>query len=548
MARWAARKSLHREASRAASLGLLLLFRLTFAQAAAPFSVNTQELHPRLESQMGQALGRQVQMGAIKVSLLSGGLYASGLEIAEDTAFGREPFLRTPSVGIHLAVRPLLFGRKWNITGMTIDAAQLRLLQKADGTWNVSSLGRKPGILAKPQPDKAAPEKSTATDPIPSLLIRDIAAHDGIIVVEQEQGASYSLRDVQLQIHNFNTGASFPVALTASIAGGGNIALLGHAGPRPADPHESFPWQANVRVASWNLRESGVSKAGPAGLVSFQGDAGRNSGHLRIRGTMQATQWTGTASGRPNPLPLEGSIMWEQDAGGTASTLQGDFKYKQSNFSLTGTYGLDQTAGTHLSLYTSAFPIDDWREVLAAFAIALPAADSLSGGTSALTIKIDGKPGEITTSGMVLLKNTHLAGFEQSRQLRSLSTLTGVRIPPNAQFESIAFRVSSGPNGTRFDDIVMIAPGLGLLTGSGTIGTSHQLAFQMKASLRPTGGIIAIVNRSNKDTVIPFFVRGTTSNPKFIADMRGMAQGIAKQNTERMGRTAQDILGHLKPK
>ncbi|MGA9390589.1 MAG: hypothetical protein WBV69_09100, partial [Candidatus Sulfotelmatobacter sp.] len=58
-------------------------------------------------------------------------------------------------------------------------------------------------------------------------------------------------------------------------------------------------------------------------------------------------------------------------------------------------------------------------------------------------------------------------------------------------------------------------PSLGTVTGAGTVSPSDQLAFKLKADI---GGLGAI----------PIDVTGTTSDPHFLPDMKGMASGLLK--------------------
>jgi len=56
-------------------------------------------------------------------------------------------------------------------------------------------------------------------------------------------------------------------------------------------------------------------------------------------------------------------------------------------------------------------------------------------------------------------------------------------------------------------------PAIGTVTGAGTVSPANQLAFKMNAAL---GGI----------GTVPFTIQGTTSDPKFLPDVKGMATGF----------------------
>src|SRR5713101_209263 len=86
-----------------------------------PFLVNINQFRPMLEYSLSSALGREVTVGNLKLAILSGGAGADDLSIADDPAFSRTPFLRAKSLKITVELPPLIFSRKLNVTGITID-------------------------------------------------------------------------------------------------------------------------------------------------------------------------------------------------------------------------------------------------------------------------------------------------------------------------------------------------------------------------------------------------------------------------------------------
>ena len=61
---------------------------------ALPFFINANQFRPILEERLTAALGREVKIGDLKLSIFSGGASASDVTIADDPAFSKEPFLR----------------------------------------------------------------------------------------------------------------------------------------------------------------------------------------------------------------------------------------------------------------------------------------------------------------------------------------------------------------------------------------------------------------------------------------------------------------------
>jgi len=53
---------------------------------ALPFLIDVNSFRPRLESELTAALGRQVKVGNLSLSLLSGSVSAEDLSVADDPA------------------------------------------------------------------------------------------------------------------------------------------------------------------------------------------------------------------------------------------------------------------------------------------------------------------------------------------------------------------------------------------------------------------------------------------------------------------------------
>jgi AsmA protein len=54
---------------------------------AVPFLIDANQFRPAIESELTKSLGREVKIGALKLSILSGTVTASDLSVADDPAF-----------------------------------------------------------------------------------------------------------------------------------------------------------------------------------------------------------------------------------------------------------------------------------------------------------------------------------------------------------------------------------------------------------------------------------------------------------------------------
>src|SRR5580700_2468473 len=107
--------------------GIVVL--LLLAVLILPMLVNVNQYRPTIESMMGSALGRKVDIGNISLSVLSGGVSVQDLTIADDPAFSAAPFLKAKAVTIGVEMMPLIFSRALHVTAFTIEEPEVTLLR-----------------------------------------------------------------------------------------------------------------------------------------------------------------------------------------------------------------------------------------------------------------------------------------------------------------------------------------------------------------------------------------------------------------------------------
>ena len=123
---------------------------ILLAVIALPFLINVNSFRPKLESELSTALGRDVKVGNLSLSILSGTVSAEDLSIADDPAYSKDPFIRAKSLKVGVEVMPLILSKTLHVTDVTLDKPEISLLRDASGKWNFSSLGGKSGASAKP--------------------------------------------------------------------------------------------------------------------------------------------------------------------------------------------------------------------------------------------------------------------------------------------------------------------------------------------------------------------------------------------------------------
>ena len=126
---------------------------------AVPFLVDANTFRPKLETELTGALGRQVRVGNLSLSVLSGAVSADDISIADDPEFSKSPFVQAKSLKVGVELIPLIFSKTLNVTEVTLNQPEISLVKSENGEkWNFSSLGSKSGA-APAETKKAEPAK-----------------------------------------------------------------------------------------------------------------------------------------------------------------------------------------------------------------------------------------------------------------------------------------------------------------------------------------------------------------------------------------------------
>ena len=88
---------------------------------AIPFFIDANTFRPTLESDLTTALGRQVKVGNLSLSLLSGAVSADDISIADDPAFSKSAFVQAKSLKVGVEMMPLIFSKQLNVTELTLN-------------------------------------------------------------------------------------------------------------------------------------------------------------------------------------------------------------------------------------------------------------------------------------------------------------------------------------------------------------------------------------------------------------------------------------------
>lgn len=514
---------------------------LLLAVVALPFLIDANRFRPMLESELTNALARDVKVGDLKLAILSGGVTADDLSIADDPAYTQTPFLHTKSLTLGVDLWPLIFSRQLHVTQLTLDQPQIDLQQSAAGDWNFSSLGGKSALHAQ----RSGPP-SAGLD----LSVKLVKIANGRLTFAQHNSGAKArvLENVNVEVRDFSAASVFPFTLSAKLAGGGDIRLNGMVGPINATDAAQTPAKVRLKLSGFDLAAAGVENStGLAGILSIDGSAASNGRTLFVSGRLKAERLKLAKHGTPAREAVEFDAGLEHDMRRNSGVLRrGDIHIGNAPASLTGTYvAQGESTAVNMNLSGPEMPVPQLAAMLPAFGVMLPAGSSLQGGTASARLSFAGRVEALVINGSLAFNNTRLTGFDLGTKMSTIEKLAGIKTGPDTEIQTFAATVHMAPDGSSVQDIKFVAPALGELSGGGTVSPSQALDFKMRATLH-TGGTALAMLGAKSDAGVPFLIEGTASNPVFRPDMKAFAsERVQSLEKNELGRAAGSLLGGI---
>ena len=436
-------------------------------------------------------------------------------------AFSKDPFIRAKSLKVGVEVMPLIFSKKLHVTDITLDKPEIALLRDAAGKWNFSSLGGKSAATPKP-----ASEPSST----PDLSVSKLDVKDGRLSVNRANSSikPHVYDNVDISVRDFSPTSQFPFTITANLPAGGTAKLDGKAGPINSSDVSASPIEAQINVKGLDLTASGFvdPSTGIAGVADFDGTLNSDGHVLRTSGTLKADKLKLAVKGTPATQPVTVKYATDYDLQKQGGTLtQGDVSLGKALAKLTGTYqSQGESTILNMKLNADGMPVDDLQAMLPALGIILPSGSKLQGGTLSVNVGIAGPVDKLVIAGPIRLSQTKLQGFNLASKMSAISALSGAQTGSDTSIQNLSTDARVAPEGVRTQNINLTIPALGTVTGNGTISPGGALDYKMNASLSggAVTGLTQMAGLGGKGGSIPFFIQGTTSDPKFMPDVKGM--------------------------
>jgi AsmA protein len=524
---------------------------------ALPLFVNANQFKPTLQTQLGSALGRSVGVGDIGLSILSGGVTVSDVSIGDDPAFSKSPFLTAKSVSVGVEMLPLIFSKKLEVRSLTVKDPEVNLIHTANGTWNYSSLGGNASTAKSATKNPESGDSGAAG----SLSVGEISIENGKIIVSAAgSSAKPSIyQNVSLEASDLSYTSQFPFKLTATGPGNATLKVEGKAGPIDAADASLTPLNATLEVEHLDLATTGFldASSGVAGAVDFNGTLSSDGKQMNAKGTVKTNKLKLSATGAPSSVPVNIDYATTYDLKSRSGNLnQGDIHIGSALARLNGAYNVAaEPAKLDMRLNGQSMPVGDLEGFLPAVGVVVPAGSKLQGGALTMNLTISGPADKPVIAGPVNLSNAKLAGFSLKSKLGALGSIPGLGGGgsggggSDTDIQTLSANVRNDVSGTKIDNLDLVMPSLGTVTGSGTISAAGQLNFKMVANLAGaagaltsvagaagggiTGGLSSLTGgggggSKSGNNGIPFIVQGTTSNPQVIPDASGVAKNALK--------------------
>jgi AsmA protein len=226
----------------------------------------------------------------------------------------------------------------------------------------------------------------------------------------------------------------------------------------------------------------------------------------------------------------------------TGTIHQGDVHIGSAVAHITGNYAeKGEAMFLDLKLSGPGMPVLELEALLPALAITLPHGTSLRNGTASVNVTVDGPADRPVVAGSLSLNNTQLAGFDLPKKMASIEKLAGIKEGPDTEIQVLSANVRWAPEGTSANDMRLVVPAIGELSGAGTVSPANALDFKMSAMVHASG-LMAVVG----NTPIPFTVEGTCAEPVFKPDMKAVVKDELKGAGKAAGGFLKGVLGGKK--
>ena len=257
------------------------------ALLVAPYFLNVNRYHGRIQAELEQQLGRPVSLGNMQLGLLPPAFQVQNVVIGEDPQFGRTSFAMAQELDVSAKFWPLLH-KQVEISSLTLKRPQIELVRNAQGVWNFSTLGRKAPVPERP--------KTPAPQEQHPFSLNNLKITDGTIAVtdlqKHQPRAVYD--HIDASVKDFAPGKPFEMAVSARLPGKGTqtLSIKGTAGPINEGTPVNTPFNGALKMS--NVDTAGLEKflntkalANSRAVLSGAADINNSNGRVSSSGSLK---------------------------------------------------------------------------------------------------------------------------------------------------------------------------------------------------------------------------------------------------------------------
>ena len=507
--------------------------------AAIPLFVNVNTFRPLIEEQLTTALGRQVKLGDLSLSIFSGSVVAHDLTIADDPQYSTLPFVTAKEFRIGVQLGPLIFHKQIFVNSLAVDAPQIHLVHAASGAWNFSTIGQSAANRTQEQKQQSI---------MPDLTVDSLVIKNGHATVENlpAAGAPLVYDQLDLKVQGFSFSKQFPFTLTAALPGQGTLAINGDAGPINTQDAAKTSFDAQVVLHHLDPVAAGFldKSAGVSVLADIEAHAVSNGSTVDSDGTVHTQHLQLRPDAAPAPKPIDVTYNLVHNLNDNTGQLQ-DAAIQTGKLAahLGGTYSMKPGGAVQLNIKLTGqnLPIDELQSMLPAAGVKLPHGSVLQGGTLTTSLSISGPLSALVIAGPVQLDNTRLAGFNFGSQLKAIAGAATGDTGNMTNIQTLRVQLQMANGGVSATNIYAMLPSLGEAAGSGTVSPAGALNFKLNVKINASRGVggaavglLSMVNGAAGKTAsqaaangVPVAITGTSSNPIVTPDVSGMLKNNA---------------------
>ena len=315
-------------------IGVLILIVILI-----PFFIDANSFRPKLESVLSDALGRQVKVGNLSLSLFSGAVKAEDISIADDPAFSQTAFVQAKSLSVGVELMPLIFSKALNVTELTLNQPEISLVRSKDGEkWNFSSLGSANSAKkASPPRQRQAQARFQSKSFGKKAEVSEAADHKPRGFIGEAAGLRQGeYRREKLFFHQF---LSFQDDGRPSR--GRHSDTRWHRRAHRRQQRGAHPDASQSYVHKMNLAASGFidPASGIAGIADFDGTVSSDGHEAKTVGTLNAEKLQVVQKGAPagKPVQVKYSVTYDL-AKQTGTITQGEIALGKAVEQISGTY------------------------------------------------------------------------------------------------------------------------------------------------------------------------------------------------------------------